>query len=99
MRSQICKSGLNIMIAVKKKKKKQFFWPMYDEPIDITQYRLLFGFFLPYTDRAPFELLDSGALLYEGESCGGANSTGISKFGHHNINGRRCCRQYMTSHR
>jgi hypothetical protein len=27
------------------------------------QYRLLFGFFLLYTDRVPFELLDSAALL------------------------------------
>jgi hypothetical protein len=32
-------------------------------PIDISQYRLLFGFFLLYTDRVPFELLDSAALL------------------------------------
>jgi hypothetical protein len=33
--------------------------------IDISQYtgRLPFGFFLPYTDRVPFELLDSAALL------------------------------------
>jgi hypothetical protein len=31
--------------------------------IDISQYRLLFGFFLLYTDRVPFELLDSAALL------------------------------------
>jgi hypothetical protein len=31
--------------------------------IDISQYRLLFGFFLPYADRVPFELLDSTAFL------------------------------------
>jgi hypothetical protein len=39
-------------------------------PIDTSQYRLLFGFFLIYTDRVPFELLDSAALLRR-ESCGG----------------------------
>jgi hypothetical protein len=32
--------------------------------IDISQYRLLFVFFLLYTDRVPFELLDSPALVY-----------------------------------
>jgi hypothetical protein len=31
--------------------------------IDISQFRLLFGFFLLYTDRVPFELLDSAAIL------------------------------------
>jgi hypothetical protein len=31
-------------------------------PIDISQYRLLFGFSQLYTDRVPFELLDSPAL-------------------------------------
>jgi hypothetical protein len=31
--------------------------------IDISQYRLLLGFFLLYTDRVPFELLDSAALV------------------------------------
>jgi hypothetical protein len=31
--------------------------------IDISQYRLLFGFFLQYTPLVPFELLDSAALL------------------------------------
>jgi hypothetical protein len=31
--------------------------------IDISQYRLLFGFFLLYTDRVPFELLDSAASI------------------------------------
>jgi hypothetical protein len=31
--------------------------------IDISKYRLLFGFFLLYTDRVAFELLDSAALL------------------------------------
>jgi hypothetical protein len=36
--------------------------------IDISQYRLLFGFFLLYTDCVPFELLDSAALLYEGRA-------------------------------
>jgi hypothetical protein len=30
---------------------------------DISQYRLRFGFSLLYTDRVPFELLDSAALL------------------------------------
>jgi hypothetical protein len=32
--------------------------------IDISKYRMLFGFFLLYTgtDRVPFELLDSAAL-------------------------------------
>jgi hypothetical protein len=56
--------------------------------IDISQYRLLFGFFMLYTDRVPFELLDcalrsppmKGELRWRG-----ANS--ISKFDHHNING------------
>jgi hypothetical protein len=38
--------------------------------IDISQYRLLFGFCLLYTDRVPFDLLDSAALLLS-ESCGG----------------------------
>jgi hypothetical protein len=33
------------------------------ESIDISQYRLLFGFSLLYTDRVPFELLHSAALL------------------------------------
>jgi hypothetical protein len=37
---------------------------------DISQYRLLFGFSLLYTDRVPFELLDSAALLRR-EICGG----------------------------
>jgi hypothetical protein len=31
--------------------------------IDISHYRLLLGFFLLYTDRVTFELLDSAALL------------------------------------
>jgi hypothetical protein len=31
--------------------------------IDISQYGLLFGFSLLYTDRVPFELLDSAAIL------------------------------------
>jgi hypothetical protein len=39
-------------------------------PIDISQYRLLFGFFLLYANRVPFELLDSPALIRR-ESCGG----------------------------
>jgi hypothetical protein len=36
-----------------------------DLDIDILQYRLFFGFgfSLLYTDRVPFELLDSAALL------------------------------------
>jgi hypothetical protein len=38
--------------------------------IDISQCRLLFGFFLLYTGRIPFELLDGAALLWR-ESCGG----------------------------
>jgi hypothetical protein len=55
--------------------------------IDISQYRLLFGFFLLYTDRVPFELLDSAALLWR-ESCGGGGgANSISKFDHYNING------------
>jgi hypothetical protein len=40
------------------------------QPTDISQYRLRFGFSLLYTDRVPFELLDSAALLWR-ESCGG----------------------------
>jgi hypothetical protein len=31
--------------------------------IDISHFRLIFGFSLLYTDRVPFELLDSAALL------------------------------------
>jgi hypothetical protein len=31
--------------------------------IEVSQYRLLFGFYLLYTVRVPFELLDSAALL------------------------------------
>jgi hypothetical protein len=41
-----------------------------DTTIDISQYRLLLGFFLLYTDRVLFELLDSAALLWR-EGCGG----------------------------
>jgi hypothetical protein len=37
--------------------------PLRDFPTDISQYRLRFGFSLLYTDRVPFELLDSAALL------------------------------------
>jgi hypothetical protein len=33
------------------------------QPIDISPYRLFLGFFLLYTDRVPFELLDSAALV------------------------------------
>jgi hypothetical protein len=40
---------------------------LYDDFIDISKYRLLLGFFLLYTDRVPYELLDSAAL-YEGRS-------------------------------
>jgi hypothetical protein len=40
------------------------------EGIDISQYILLFGLFLLFTDSFPFELLDSAALLRR-ESCGG----------------------------
>jgi hypothetical protein len=36
--------------------------------IDISEYGLLFGLFLLYADRVPFELLDSAALLYEGRA-------------------------------
>jgi hypothetical protein len=36
----------------------------------MSQYRLLLGFFLLYTDSVPFELLDSAALVSR-ESCGG----------------------------
>jgi hypothetical protein len=39
---------------------------------DISQYRLLFGLSLLYTDRVPFELLDSAALQRR-ESCGGGD--------------------------
>jgi hypothetical protein len=55
---------------------------------DISQYRLFFGFSLLYTDRVPFEMLDSAGLLYcmKGElRWSGQNK--ISKFDHHNING------------
>jgi hypothetical protein len=31
--------------------------------IDTSQYRLLSGFFLLFTDRVPFELLDNAAIL------------------------------------
>jgi hypothetical protein len=52
--------------------------------IDISQYRLLFEFFLLYTDHVPFELQRS--LPMKGElRWKGTNS--ISKFDHHNING------------
>jgi hypothetical protein len=34
-------------------------------PTDISHYRLLFQFFLQYTDCVPFELVESAALLYE----------------------------------
>jgi hypothetical protein len=46
--------------------------------IDISQYRLIFGFFLLYTERVPFELLEGRAAV-EGENS-------ISKFDHHYIN-------------
>jgi hypothetical protein len=36
-------------------------------PTDISQYRLLFGFTLLYTDRVPFELLEA-QLYYEGRA-------------------------------
>jgi hypothetical protein len=36
--------------------------------IDISQYSLLFGLSLLYTDHVPFELLGSAALLYEGRA-------------------------------
>jgi hypothetical protein len=55
--------------------------------IDISQYRLLLGFFLLYADRVPFELLNSAVLLWR-ESCGGRGQIcSIPKFDHHNING------------
>jgi hypothetical protein len=58
---------------------------VYTRLIDISQYRLLFGFFLLYTDRVPFELLDSAAPPVKGElRWKGANI--ISKFDHYNIN-------------
>jgi hypothetical protein len=63
--------------------------------IDISQYRLLFGFSLLYTNCDPFELLDSAALLLR-ESWGGGGkiiflnlTTIIYKW--------RRCRRYMTS--
>jgi hypothetical protein len=40
--------------------------------IDISQYRLLFGFSLLYTDRVPFELLDRAALLVRRAAVEGA---------------------------
>jgi hypothetical protein len=42
----------------------------YIHTIDISQHRLLFVFSLLNTDRVPFELLHSAALLRR-ESCGG----------------------------
>jgi hypothetical protein len=39
--------------------------------IDISQYRLLFGFFLLYTDHVPFEFLDSAQPSYEGRASWG----------------------------
>jgi hypothetical protein len=62
-------------------------------PIDNSQqYRLLFVFSLLSTDRVPFELLDSAALLWRESSGGGGqivflNLTTIM----------RRCRRYMTS--
>jgi hypothetical protein len=41
----------------------RIFLTVFDISIDISQYRLLFGFSLLSTDRVPFELLDSAALL------------------------------------
>jgi hypothetical protein len=41
------------------------------EYIDIWQYRLLLGVFLLYTDRVPFKLLDSAALVWRESSGGG----------------------------
>jgi hypothetical protein len=38
--------------------------------IDISQYRLLFGFSQLYMERVPFELFDSAALLRR-DSCSG----------------------------
>jgi hypothetical protein len=63
--------------------------------IDISQYRLLFGFFLLYMDRVPFELLDSathyeGRAAVEGEQIVFLNLTTI-------ILMAALCRQYMTS--
>jgi hypothetical protein len=43
---------------------------VYTYTTDISQYTLCFGFSLLFTDRVPFELLDSAALLWR-ESCGG----------------------------
>jgi hypothetical protein len=56
--------------------------------IDISQY--IDGFWalsLLYTDRVPFDLLDSAALLYEGRELRWRGSNSVSKFDHHNING------------
>jgi hypothetical protein len=60
---------------------------MSGETIDISQYRLLFGFSLLYTDHVLFELLDSAQLSYEGRAAVERGPNSISKFDHHNING------------
>jgi hypothetical protein len=48
---------LYVMVFIERERKE---WV---QTIDISQYRLLFGFSLQHTDRVPFELLDSAALL------------------------------------
>jgi hypothetical protein len=55
--------------------------------IGISQFRLLFGFFLLHTDRVPFQLLDSAALAPMKGKLGWRGANSISKFAHHNING------------
>jgi hypothetical protein len=64
--------------------------------IDNSQYRLLIGFSLLYTDRVPFELLDSAALRWR-ESCGGGGQTEFLNFTTIIYCKWRRCRQYMTS--
>jgi hypothetical protein len=57
------RSGGNISSCVAIYSTGTFISPSYCTPTDISKYRLLFGFSLLYTDRVPFELLDSAALL------------------------------------
>jgi hypothetical protein len=56
------------------------------QSIDVSQYRLLFGFFLLYMASVEFELPRQRSPPMKGElRLRGVNS--ISKFHHHNING------------
>jgi hypothetical protein len=53
----------NLPVIGARRSKKRLERDTPNAPIDISHYRLLFGFSLLYTDRVPFELLDSAALL------------------------------------